>query len=95
MRFYSIGYQELLDTPIRGFWSLNKQISRIRSDEALASMNLYLLGNMGSDKMYAEIKQSYIDATGNFVKMASEEKESQKDGLTELMELHEKIYGKR
>ncbi len=33
MRFYSMGYFELLEIPIYTFWELSKNVDRIRADE--------------------------------------------------------------
>jgi hypothetical protein len=40
LHFYGIGYQELLDMPIRCFWELSRNINRIQAHNDLRSMSI-------------------------------------------------------
>lgn len=48
--FYSMSYNEVRDMPLRTFWSFNAQVRRLRAEERLGLIEMYLLGGMGTDK---------------------------------------------
>lgn len=57
-----------MDMPLRAFWSLNKQVSRLRAEEKLEQIDLFLLGNQNSDaKMIERLRASLVEKIGNAV----------------------------
>lgn len=49
-RFYSMSYREVLDMPLRAFWSLNRNISRIRAEEDMRTIQV--MGALQSGEIY-------------------------------------------
>lgn len=49
----------MMKLPIRTFWGLNRQISRIRADEALALIPAHAVASMGAkiDKICEQLRQ--------------------------------------
>lgn len=44
VRFYGMSYGDVMDTPIKVFWALNRNLERIRSEEALVNANTMRAG---------------------------------------------------
>lgn len=49
IRFYGFGWREALNLPIALFWALNRQISRLRAEEALALLPATAAAGMGAN----------------------------------------------
>lgn len=51
--------------PLRAFWALNAQISRIRSEEFLENIDLMFVANMNCDgETIEKIRKTHIDRLG-------------------------------
>ena len=50
MHFYGQSHDEVMRLPLRTFWSLNANINRLRAEEQLPMIELFLLGGMGASQ---------------------------------------------
>jgi hypothetical protein len=44
-----MSYRDVMDMPLRSFWTFNANVVRLRAEEGLAQMELFLLGGFGVD----------------------------------------------
>lgn len=61
-----MSYNDLLELPIKMFWTLNAQIPRIRSEENLYNFELNLMGMADSD-LIERISNKYKTDLGTYV----------------------------
>lgn len=59
MKFYSQSWEQIMAMPLRVFWMLNAQIVRLRAEENLEFVDLFLLGGGGAT---AEMVNEYRSA---------------------------------
>jgi hypothetical protein len=88
MNFYSIGYFELGNIPIRSFWLLHKNIDRIKAGDDIRTAIIISRSMTGSG--LEELFDDLRDQTGKIVIYKSEpslEETYDKEGLEELKAL--------
>lgn len=57
--------------PLRSFWTFNAQVGRLRAEENLAQMDLFLLGSMNMDGKNIEVmRRTYLNEMGEPMKTA-------------------------
>ena len=97
MRFYGQTYSEVMRLPLRTFWSLSANVVRVRAEENLATMELYLLGGMGaSEEALKSMRDTFQKQMGDTVSVSSKPKgddndETQRTGLASLRKLKGKM----
>jgi hypothetical protein len=93
MRFYHMGYRELLDLPITVFWGFNKNIDRLRAEEdyRFATVAIYA----ASGEKVNDLMQDLREQMGTFIVIDEGEAAMQKanaerdaEGLKALMALN-------
>lgn len=95
MHFYGLSYKEVMGLPLRTFWSLNSQIVRLRSEEQLSMVELFLLGGMGaSADAITAIRTNLQKIVGEPLKVKGGEKddlETTRQGIKALRQLKDRM----
>lgn len=80
-----------MDTPVRAFWMLTAQVSRLRAEEALNTMDLMFVANMNcSGEHITELRETYLKTLGEPVtvkKTPQVSAEEHKEGIAKLKQL--------
>lgn len=64
-RFYSWSYDQIMSLPLRVFWAMNAQITRLRAEEGLELIDLQLLSHMGtSGEMVSQLRSNLRERMG-------------------------------
>jgi hypothetical protein len=92
MHFYGLSYKEVLELPLRTFWSFNAQIVRLRSEEQLSMIELFLLGGMGASEQAVTSIRGHLNKTMGEpisvrMKESSTSLEQTEKGIKQLREL--------
>lgn len=96
MNFYSMSYPEVLALPLRTFWSLNAQITRLRAEEQLGMIEMFMLGGMGaSGEVVKELRQMLSKQMGDPVKVSRnkqiDDAATTQEGMKKLRELKSRM----
>ena len=73
-------YKDVLDMPIRSFWSFNKNMNRIQADNDLRAMDIALASNSG--EFAKELRERLVETLGSPVK--AEQPIDHKAGIARL-----------
>ena len=88
-RFYSMSYREVLDMPLRAFWSFNRNVRRLRAEESLAQMELFMLANCDANAVKS-LRQTYAEQMEEPMKEAPRihiQPQQHKEGIAKLRTL--------
>lgn len=92
-----MGYNEVMDIPLRAFWWYNSQIHRVRAEENLHMMDLFVLGAQQTGDFYSQVREAYTKQMGEYV-VASKpqlnpelETEIHKGGLAKLRKIKDNV----
>lgn len=84
--------------PLRGFWSLNAQVVRIRAENNMSMIDLFLLGGMGTThEAIEQVRKGYATTMGDPVKFRQPvrpDSEITKRGLEQLRSIKVRLDGK-
>lgn len=64
MRFYSMNYRDVLDLPLKAFWMLDRNISRIKAEDDLRQVRLSALASSGSKEALENFMTELSDEVG-------------------------------
>lgn len=84
--------------PLRGFWSLNAQVVRLRAENNMSMIDLFLLGGMGATtEAIEQVRNSYSATMGEPTKVRKPklpDSETTKRGLEQLRSIKARLDGK-
>jgi hypothetical protein len=89
-----MSYQDVMGMPIRAFWNLNKQVSRLRAEEKLEQIDLFLVSSQNTDpKMIERLRKAYLEKIGEPMKEDKSvvDKDQHTKGLAKLRELRARM----
>jgi hypothetical protein len=93
-----MSYDEVMRMPLRGFWSLNAQVVRLRAENNMSMIDLFLLGGMGAtEKAIEQVRDAYSATMGEPTKVRQPklpDSEQTKRGLDELRKIKARLDGK-
>lgn len=88
-----MSYQDVLAMPLRGFWMLSAQVTRVRAEEALEMLDLFLLANANCDPETGSeaLRKELLKRLGEPVKVSSPpgtvDPDQHEKGISELKNL--------
>lgn len=96
-----MSFQSVMRLPIRVFWSLNAQIARVRAEEQLHQIDMFLLANMNASgdmastlrKHLSEIVGDPTKFTVDPIKEEAEDIAQHKEGIQRLRALQGQMRG--
>lgn len=95
MRFYGQSYSEVMRLPLRTFWSLNANVVRLRAEEAIPMIELFLLGGNGAtSEAITAIRKHLQEQMGTPAQTkvsVSNDEETTRAGIQKLRELKSKM----
>ena len=80
--------------PLRAFWNLNKQVSRLRAEEKLEQIDLFLVSNQNTDpKMIDRLRKGFLEKIGEPMKEDKSfvDQDQHTKGLAELRKLRARM----
>lgn len=84
MRFYGMSYWEAMDTPIRAFWELNRNVDRVAAEESARRLEGDLTAGSQSSEAVERYSETLRKQMGSVI---VERAEFDRDGLHALKEL--------
>lgn len=95
MRFYGMSFLEVMGLPLRTFWSLNANVSRLRAEEHISMIELFLMGGMGAtQESVTQLRESLNKQMGEPAVMRARPKEDHQqtqEGIQKLRELKDRM----
>jgi len=91
MRFYSQGYQETLDLPLRTFWMMSGNVNRLGAEEDIRSLSVHAAA--GSDKGFKETLERLQREMGEI--LIQRQSAVARKGLSKLKEISDQQKGKK
>lgn len=83
---FSMKPKEMMDLPIHLFWSMCRNLDRIRAEKDLRALNIFLSASaavQGDNSMLKEVKRSLLNSIGVTVKI--KEEITSKDDILKIM----------
>lgn len=81
MRFYGLSYREVMDTPIRVFWIMSRNVSRIQAEEELRMLPLHTAVASSDPKAVKNLRDMLTAEIGTVV---VREEKLDREGLNRL-----------
>lgn len=85
MRFYAMGYEALMQLPLRAFWFLSGSIDRLAAEEDLRALTI--ASSVQSGEAYKRTHQDLLNRVGTVAKYKDDGVVDHREGIKTLKRL--------